>query len=406
MKASHSDLAATPLLTDSARAVLRLISHSGPMTRPQLGTALAFSKPTMSAAVGELEEIGLVESNGIAQGALGRRALTYGLGPRAGFTIGVDCGTTQIHAMAATLDGRCFAELQETIAESDGGKLDQQRFRTIETTVAALLKQLAGKRKPLRAIAIAMPNIISQSLDRLPARSDFLKALQRLKEAYKVPILLENNVNCAALAEYHEGAAKDHTFAVYMQIGVKIGVGIVIEGRLFRGFRGGAGEIGHLPFPWSEKEQPRFQAAETYLGSAQLLQRCRSRWPATDGKPPRSTEELFARAATSRHARRCIERHAADIGNLAATCVSLLDPEIIVLGGGVGQNAVLLDGVRKVVAELCWPVEIVNGELPNRATVLGTVRLATDFALAHLLGADSGAAFLYPDAPAADRIRA
>ena len=62
--------------------------------------------------------------------------------------------------------------------------------------------------------------------------------------------------------------------------------------------------------------------------------------------------------------------------------------------------------MRKVVTELCWPVEIVNGELPNRATVLGTVRLATDFALANLLGEDSSDAFLYPGALTADRIRA
>ena len=404
MKANLSDAIAAPALTESARAVLKLISRSGPLTRPQLGTALAFSKPTMSAAVGELEEIGLVESNGIAQGALGRRAVTYGLGPRAGFTIGIDCGTTQIHAMAATLDGRCFAELQRTL-DDENGDLDQRRFRTIETTVAALLKR-TGKMKPLRAIAIALPNIISESLDRLPGRAEFLKVLQRLKAAHNVPVMLENNVNCAALAEYHEGSAKNHAFAVYMQIGVKVGVGIVIEGRLFRGFRGGAGEIGHLPFPWSEKEQPRFQQVETYLGSAQLLQRCRSNWPAAEGKPPRSTEELFALATTSKHARRCIDRHATDIGNLAATCVSLLDPEIVVLGGGVGQNAILLDGVRKVVTALCWPVEIVIGELPNRATVLGTVRLATDFALANLLGEGSSAAFLYPGALTADLIRA
>ena len=403
MKASPSDPNATPALTESARAVLKLISRSGPMTRPQLGTALAFSKPTMSAAVGELEEIGLLESNGIAQGALGRRAVTYGLGPRAGFTIGVDCGTTQIHAMAATLDGQRFAELQQTI--EDGEDLDQRRFRAIETTIAALLKQ-TGKNKPLRAIAIALPNIISDSLDRLPARPAFLKVLRRLKDAHNVPVLLENNVNCAALAEYHQGAAKNHTFAVYMQIGVKVGVGIVIEGRLFRGFRGGAGEIGHLPFPWSEKEQPRPGQVENYLGSAQFLERCRSYWPAAEGKPPRSAEELFALAASSKHARRCIDRHAGDIGNLAAACVSMLDPEIVVLGGGVGQNAILLDGVRKTVAALCWPVEILIGELPNRATVLGTVRLATDFAMAHLLGESGSTAFLYPGALTADLIRA
>ncbi len=388
-------------LTESARAVLKMISRSEPLTRPQLSTALAFSKPTMSAAVGELEAYGLVASNGVAKGAIGRTAVTYGLGPSAGFTIGVDCGTTQVHAMASKLDGQCFVEFQHSIEAGQSGDADERRFLAVESTIAALIERCDDGAGPLRAIAIALPNIISQTLERLPGRAEFFRVLQRLKNAYDVPILLENNVNCAALAEYHEGAAKNHSFAIYMQIGVKVGVGIVVEGKLFRGFRGGAGEVGHLPFPWSEDRKPRFQHVETYLGSAQLLQRCKDGWPASEGEPPASTAELFARARTSAYARACVDRHAADIGNLVAACVSILDPELVVLGGGVGQNAVLLGGVDKVVRELCWPVEIVVSELSNQATVLGAVRLAIDFAMASLLGEESSAAFLYPGALAA-----
>jgi predicted NBD/HSP70 family sugar kinase len=397
-------IAAQPL-TESARAVLRMISRSGPSTRPQLSAALAFSKPTMSAAVGELEAFGLLASHGIARGAIGRAAITYGLGPKAGFVIGVDCGTTQVHAMASGLDGQCFFELRQAIDEDDPSE-HGQRFQAIETTVAALLAECGERTGPLRVIAIALPNIISPSLDRLPARAEFMDVLQRLERAHGVPVMLENNVNCAALAEYHRGAAKNHNFAIYLQIGVKVGLGIVLEGRLFRGFRGGAGEVGHLPFPWSETDKPRWQQVETYLGSAQWLQRCRDSWPATDGEPPKSTADLFARAETSAHARACVEEHAGDIGNLVAACVSILDPELVVLGGGVGQNAMLLPEIDKVVRALCWPVEITVSELSNQATVLGTVRLAVDFAMANLLGEDSRAAFLYPGALTADRIRA
>jgi predicted NBD/HSP70 family sugar kinase len=381
-----------------------MISRAGPSTRPQLSAALAFSKPTMSAAVGELEAYGLLASHGIARGALGRTAVTYGLGPKTGFVIGLDCGTTQVHAMASGLDGQCFIELRQAIDEDDVS--GSSRFLAIETTVAALLDRCGEKTGPLRVIAIALPNIISPSLDRLPAKEEFLEVLQRLESAYGVPVMLENNVNCAALAEYHLGAAKDHNFAIYLQIGVKVGLGIVLEGRLFRGFRGAAGEVGHLPFPWSETEKPRWQQVETYLGSAQWLQRSRDSWPAADGAPPKSTAELFSKAESSVHARACIQQHAGDIGNLVAACVSILDPELVVLGGGVGQNAMLLPEVDKVVRELCWPVEITVSELSNQATVLGTVRLAVDFAMANLLGEESRAAFLYPGALTADRIRA
>lgn len=379
-------------ITESARAVLRTIVQHGPATRPQLSAALSFSKPTMSAAVTELERHGLVAPISVNRGHVGRTSITYGLGPSSGFVIGVDCGTTRIQAVASRLDGTSLGELTRPTGQDN----PSERFAMIEAVLDDLLAAAGQTPGRLRAIAIALPNIVSAGLERVPDRESFLAVLERLRASHHVPILLENNVNCAALAEYHYGAARDHSFAIYMQIGVKIGVGIVLEGRLFQGFRGGAGEIGHLPFPWSEHEQPRWQHAEAYLGSAALLQRAAAAWPAQDGPAPTTAADLFARAETSPTARALVERHARDIGSLAAACVSVLDPQLVVLGGGVGQNPRLLAGVEKVVNELCWPVEFAVSELHNKATVLGAVRLANDFALAGLTGGESRVSFLLP----------
>lgn len=359
-----------------------------------------FSKPTMSAAVSELERYDLLAPAGINRGSVGRTSVTYGLGPKAGFVIGIDCGTTHINAVARGLDGATLATVQKPLLDKSAA----ERFQLIEGVIEELLSQFETHSTPLRALVIALPNIISTSLERMFGREILLPILERLQKAHGAPVLLENNVNCAALAEYHEGAAKEHSFAIYMQIGVKTGMGIVLEGRLFRGFKGGAGEIGHLPFPWSEREQPTWQQVETYMGSAALLERAAARWPAEEGQPPASTSDLFSRVEQSPTARDIVEQHARDVGNLAAACVSVLDPQLIVLGGGVGQNPQLLPGVRDVVKELCWPVDVVNGKLSNQATVLGAVRLAIDFAMARLLGEEGKAAFLYPGALNLDRI--
>lgn len=359
-----------------------------------------FSKPTMSAAVSELERYDLLAPAGINRGSVGRTSVTYGLGPKAGFVIGIDCGTTHINAVARGLDGTTRATVQKPLLDKSAA----ERFQLIEGIIEELLSQFETHSTPLRALVIALPNIISTSLERMFGREILLPILERLQKAYSAPVLLENNVNCAALAEYHEGAAKEHSFAIYMQIGVKTGMGIVLEGRLFRGFKGGAGEIGHLPFPWSEREQPTWQHVETYMGSAALLERAAARWPTEEGPPPASTSDLFSRVEQSPTARDIVEQHARDVGNLAAACVSILDPQLIVLGGGVGQNPQLLPGVRDVVKELCWPVDVVNGKLSNQATVLGAVRLAIDFAMARLLGEEGKAAFLYPGALNLDRI--
>ncbi|WP_222028718.1 ROK family transcriptional regulator [Rhizobium laguerreae] len=388
----------TPALTESARAVLRTIAGGGPATRPQLSAALAFSKPTMSAAVNELERLGLLAPAGVNRGSVGRTSVTYGLGRAAGYVIGVDCGTTHISGVVEGLDGASHATLERALPDTSA----ENRFLMIEQLVADLLGQFDALAAPLRAVVVALPNIISQSLDRMLGRDVLLAVLARLDSVYGAPLLLENNVNCAALAEFHEGAAKDYSFAMYMQIGVKTGMGIVLDGKLFRGFRGGAGEIGHLPFPWSETAQPTWQHVETYMGSAALLERAAAIWPPSEGKPPESASELFARADHSPVALKIVEQHAQDIGNLAAACVSVLDPELIILGGGVGQNPRLLPGVRSVVEKLCWPVHVVNGQLANQATVRGAVRLAIDFAMARLLGEEGKSAFLHQTSSSTD----
>src|SRR3978361_2269276 len=98
----HNDTAS---LTESSRSVLRLIARRGSITRPKLGEALQLSKPTMSAAIADLSALGLVVSIGSQKGAMGRTAAVYGLGPEAGYVVGIDVGATQIRAVAHTLDG-------------------------------------------------------------------------------------------------------------------------------------------------------------------------------------------------------------------------------------------------------------------------------------------------------------
>lgn len=380
-----------PALTDSAKAVLKAIATTGPSTRPQLSAQLNFSKPTMSAAVSELERHGFLAPAGINRGGVGRTSVTYSVGNEAGLVVGIDCGTTQISAIACGIDGTSVADIERPTEE----RSDRERFEMVEAVLADLLAECPDRTAHLRMVVIALPNMISPTLERLQQRALCLEVLERLHGRYGVPILLENNTNCAALAEYHHGAARNHSFAIYMQIGVNVGMGIVIDGKLFRGFKGGAGEISHLPFPWSRDEQPAALGVETYLGSAALLQRAGQQWAATGMAAPQTTNELVSRSGTDKKAAEVVTEHARNIGNLAAACVSVLDPELIVIGGGVGQNAIFLSEIQNTVTRLCWPVDIVVSELSSRATVLGAARLAVDFTLARLIGEEAKPAFLY-----------
>jgi predicted NBD/HSP70 family sugar kinase len=235
---------------------------------------------------------------------------------------------------------------------------------------------------PLRTIVVAVGDVTArdrQGRGMRPATAKAGPVFDAVAVALPpgVPVHLENNVNCAALAELHEGAARGrHTFG-YLRIGVGIGLGIVVGGEVLRGANGAAGELARLPYPWDEGREPHREALEEYIGARSLLRRAKDAWEAADGPCPRTTERLFALAGQGRAtARAVVGRHAADVGRLAAAVTAVLDPGLIVLGGSTGADPQLVPGVRAELARLSWPTEVVSSTVGDSGTVAGAARLA------------------------------
>ena len=342
---------------------MRVLAAQGPITRPKLGAILELSKPTMSAAVSELSKAGLVTSFGSYKGATGRTAKIYGLGPAAGYVIGIDVGEAQVRAVAHSLDDSPLAAIEERIPKRSKATVDEIG-EAIDSVARATMLAVGDKYKVLRSVAVAVPRIVSTHRLGRSKRKGPEAVLSQLRRRLAGPIILENNVNCAALGEMHYGAAKHREAFSYLQVGVRIGLGIVVGGKLLRGSNGAAGEIGRLPFPWSPTETPSREGLEHYLGSAALIERCARDWPKAEGPAPTSAKELFARAeAGSIPALAWVNRHAQDIGRLVAACVGMLDPGLIVLGrrrrpessrragsAAGDEGADLVDGDRRQLA--------------------------------------------------------
>jgi predicted NBD/HSP70 family sugar kinase len=185
------------------------------------------------------------------------------------------------------------------------------------------------------------------------------------------------------------GVAKSVSHFAYLQIGVRLGAGLVIDGQLRRGAGGGGGEIARIPFPMRparELTSPDF-SLEKYVGSAQLLNRLRDRWPDQGIPPPESPEQLFALASEGNApALRELQEYANDIAQIAMVLCAVVDPELIVLGGGIGQNPALGRLVEESLHREHPEVELQVSTLGRRATVEGAVALATDYARTQLLG--------------------
>ncbi|MBC9729442.1 ROK family protein [Streptomyces sp. TRM68367] len=366
-------------LSESARVVFDVLAGAGTATRPQLAAGAGLSKPTVSTAVAELEAVDLAAHSGTASGGTGRSAAVYRLGPAAGAVLAVDLGPARTRVRGCALDGAL-------LAEGSGTRPDAA------DTVREVLKALPGG-APLRAVVVAVGDVTTQDREGTGQRPATAKAgpvfdAMAVALPEGVPVHLENNVNCAALAELHEGAARGRDTFGYLRIGVGVGLGVVIRGRVLRGANGAAGEVARLPYPWTDDRDPRYEGLEEHMGARSLLRRAADAWQDGDGPCPRSAERLFALARQGHGtAHAVIAAHAADVGRLAAAVAAVLDPGLIVLGGATGADPQLLPGVRNELARLSWPTEVVSSVVGDTGTVAGASRLAVAHGIQTVTGA-------------------
>ncbi|MBM6595127.1 ROK family transcriptional regulator [Microvirga pudoricolor] len=370
--------------TASAKSVFRTLYASGPATRPQIGAALGLSRPTLSSSMAELDRVGYVEKIGEVQGAVGRKASMYRLGTGAGHIIAVDAGSTHVRLRVSTIDRRLLHSRIYRLP-SNQRHLSSEISQAVAEEVDAVRAITEPGWGPLRAVGIALPSrVVDKDGDTVSTRQDYIFA--HFTPRPGIPLILENNVNCAAFAEHSHGVAKGRADFVYIQIGLKIGMGIVLRNQLVRGRNGGAGEVSHLSFPWGPGLRPENAALETYVGSEAFLERVRQAWPPEAGAPPIDPAQLLALAEAGHPvAVEHVRHHAEDIGAIVSSAVSIVDPGFVVLGGGIGNNPLILPYVRDVVDRLSYPTQIETSVLGPDATVLGIELLTAEHACALLI---------------------
>ena len=199
------------------------------------------------------------------------------------------------------------------------------------------------------------------------------------------PVVLDNNVNLAALGEQWQGAAQTlRTFAV-IAVGAGVGAGIVHEGQLLRGAHGGAGEVAFLPLNHGyHRIRP---ASPDEAGGLVLLHKAQARGGWHAGNPPTSVEELFSRAAVGDPpAMELVEEESQRIAAIAASLCAIVDPETIILTGGVGANPALVARVGELINELApFPPAVIRSALGERASLVGALAVAVRTAQSDLI---------------------
>ncbi len=361
------------------QAVLETIFREGPVTRPELATRTGLSRPAVAAAVRHLEQAGLVGAAGARDGRRGRKPMSYVVSDRAGFVVGVDIGGSNMRAGAANIFGEMICDEREPTEKDSPRKLQAQILRMVDRVVAVAS---AEHERPL-AIGVSTPGVVDQVSRRvtlaynISAAGDF-DSLAVVGERFGVPVLLENNVNLAAVGERWAGAARGVSTFAFISIGAGVGMGVVIDDELVRGAHGAAGEIGYMPShvnPFDESHRLH-GGLEDEIGAAGILESLVR--DGAHGDVPRSAQEVFELAeAGNERAHTVVEEVARRIGMTIAAVCAVIDPELVVLGGGIGANPSLVGPVRATAAALLpLAVRIETSRLGANASLYGAVAIA------------------------------
>jgi glucokinase len=204
--------------------------------------------------------------------------------------------------------------------------------------------------------------------------------------------VLDNNVNLAALGERWRGHARDVANFAFVAVGAGIGMGLVHNGEVIRGAHGAAGEIAYLPLPGSLPPGQRVGHGKELLaaeaGGYGMLAavRARTSW---SGPRPATVADLFVQAADGHPvALELVAAEGRQLGLTVASTCAVFDPDLVVLGGGIGSNPQLLPVVRDTVRSLVpFPPRVETSALGEVASLTGALSIALDGARSDLLRA-------------------
>ena len=354
-----------------------------PISRATLARRTGLSKPTVSALVSDLEHAGVVSLNPQerSQGRIGRPATPYALVPDAALVVGVDMGATKIIVGIADLLGRVLAEDRIGTASDARAAVEA----VVETTTR-LLGNLGERGHLLESGCVGVPGVYRPASDRvemspnLPGFAD-LPIRTELTQRLGVPVTIENDVNLAAVAEAEEMDDRGGLDFVAISVGTGIGAGLVMDGRLYRGGHGAAGELGSVHISGAaHQERPRLTLED--VASAPAIRK-RFRQSLDAGRPSRLerdaevSELLLAASLGDDAASKALGIAAEAMAAAVASLCWITDPARVVFGGGVGSNPIFVDAVRsKLDRHLDETPEVVPSALGNRAAFLGAVSAA------------------------------
>ena len=363
------------------RVVETLRAH-GVLSRAEIARRTGLSRSTVSNIVADLQAAGLVvDYDGAARPAGpqgGRPPALITLARSAGAALGIDFGKRHLSVAVSDLS---HALLAESTREMPEGYDAESGMSVASELVDRVLDSADVERDAVLGVGMGLPAPIHDPTGTVGSSSILpgwagIQAEEEMAARLSFPVHVENDANLGALAELTWGAGRGRSCLAYLKLATGVGAGLVINGRLFAGAGGTAGEIGHVTLEENGDicRCGNRGCLETLAGA-----------PAIVGLLSRSHGELEIERVIElaeegdAGCRRALADAGRHIGVAVATLCNLVNPELIVVGGSVGRAGDLLleplrESVRlRAIQSAADDVEIVPGELGERAELLGAI---------------------------------
>ncbi len=397
--------------------VLNCVRERGPLARAAIARQTGLSRTTVGAIIDALLADGLVregETTPSATSAGGRPATLVHFNAAAGYVLGVDMGRSHLTLLLTDLASQVVARRSGPFATDRGPEICVAEvvngLGDFLSAHAVTWSQVVGL-----GLGIPGPMDIGQhkliSPPRMPGWNG-VKVRSIFQQALTVPVYVENDANLGALGESRYGAGRDVSGLAYIKIGTGIGGGLVIDGQVYHGSRGSAGEIGHVAIDIPGDEQRLVCSCgnrgclEVVAGADAIVADARSAFSlrrkapldvpasgALDALPhPDIADVVQAALDGDRASLAAIERAGEHIGVALASLVNLINPSLILVDGAVARAGELLLGpIRRAVASRSLAIasrqtRIAVGELGDNAIALGGVATVLDAAFAPSAG--------------------
>ena len=370
-KTTHEVLGASAVRAQHSRLLLNILWTEREVSRAELARRTSLSRSTVSAIVNDLLSTGLIkeERTGISSG--GRRPIMLGFQDQSSFIVGIELGATHVSCVLTDLRCNVRASWSAPAPVRDDPEV---ALKKMTMAVHSVLEAGGVQRSQLLGLGVAVPSPVDRERPGellpvvLPKWTGYNIATH-LQKSFERPVFVDNDANLGALAELWWGAGTGVRDLAFIKVATGIGAGLIIDGRIFRGSGGIAGEIGHTSI---DPNGPLcicglHGCLTTFIGTPALLARAQDQLRASgsDSPPPANIDELVNAALDGDPMSVELIHYASErLGVGVANMLNLLNPKMVILGGGIARAGdLVLDTVQKTIRGLSLPASISNAQI-------------------------------------------